>query len=301
MRPATDTIPAPPFPRSLPWVNTEQLRIDKQLGRPLVIAFWDQHRAASMRALLELEQLHRRFGPRGARVIAVHVDSEGEASTHDAVEAVARRLDLTLPIVLDDELQIAEAFGLRGVPSRYIFNQGLILADAHFGLGGMADAEQLVRALVEHGEQRLAQQRDAHGHAAQVTPAEPAGEPEVDESCDQGANIPAAKQPRLLVHPPAATALPEPLPDPAPLVAPVPGELLPGDWRGAYEARAVWLDLEGSGTVQAAGREPLTIAGDGTYLLVDHGHQAAGQLEFGLEGPLTCRSIQLEPGLLPAG
>ncbi len=297
MRPATDTIHAPPFPRSLPWINTEALRIDKQLGRPLVVAFWDARRAVSLRPLLELERWHRKYGPRGARVIAVHVDGDGSGIDEAGVEAAAQRLGLTMPIVLDTDLLIADAYGLRGVPSRYVFDQGLRLIDAHFGLGGFADGESLLRVLVEHGERSLAERR-AQGEAeAVVAAAVPAAEPEVDEGCDQGASVPAAKQPRLLVHPPAPEDLPEPVADAAPYVAPEPAELLPGDFHGPYAAGAVWLQLRGSGTVAAGGADPIAINGDGTYLVVDHGLHTAGALELVLTGDLVCDAVQLEPGV----
>lgn len=298
MRPATDTIHAPPFPRGLPWINTEQLRIDKQLGRPLVIAFWDARRAVSVRPLIELEQWHRAYGPRGARVIAVHVDGDGAGTTADDVRAAAARLGLTMPIVVDEDLLIADAFGLHGVPSRYVFDQGLKLADAHYGLGGFADGERLLLALVEHGEQQLAERRAADATAPEApAAAEPAAEPEEDESCDQGAAVPAAKQPRLIVRPPEPGDLPGPLPDAAPYVAPHPAELLAGDFRGDYEAGAVWLLTRGKGTA-ALGSTTVQVDAPGAYLLVDHGLHAAGSLgDLVLTGKVELEEIQLEPGV----
>lgn len=297
MRPAVDTIHAPPFPRSLPWLNTEALRIDKQFGRPLVVAFWDSRRAVSMRPLLELERWHQLYGPRGARVIAVHVDGEGAGTTTEVVEAATRRLGLTMPVVLDEDLLIADAYGLTGVPSRYIFDQGLKLVDAHFGLGGFADGEQVLTALVEHGE-RVLEQRRAEGDAqAKVDAAKPATEPEVDDGCDQGASVPAAKQPRLLVHPPESSTLPGPAAERVSYVAPEPGEQLPGAFRGAYAAGAVWLQLRGIGTATIGGGEPLAIPGDGTYLVLDHGVHTGGDLTVELTGDLVIDGVQLEPGV----
>lgn len=297
MRPATDTIHCPPFPRGLPWINTEQLRIDKQLGRPLVIAFWDCRRAVSMRPLLELERWHRAYGPRAARVIAVHVDGDGAGTTAEDVSRAAARLELTMPIVVDQDLLIADAYGLKGVPSRYTFDQGLKLVDAHYGLGGYADGERLLLALVEHGERSLAERR-AQGEAdAALAAAEPASEPEEDESCDQGASVPAAKQPRLIVSPPAGSDLPEAIPETAQYVAPEPAELVDGDYRGAYAAGAVWLQLRGNGTATAGARS-IEVDGDGTYLLLDFGLDTEGSLDdLTLSDGLVCEAIQLEPGI----
>lgn len=293
VRPATETIHAPPFPRGLEWLGTAALRVDKQLGRPLVIGFWDLRIGASVRTTLTLERWHRAFAPRGARVIAVHVTGHGEPATVSQVAAVAERHHLTLPIVLDEELRIAESYGISGVPSRYVFDQSLKLVDAHFGLGAEADSTQLLEALVAHGERELAAQ------ASQPEPAAPAGqsaESAGDESCDQGAAVPAAKQPRLLVHPPARESLPVPLPDPAPLVQPIPAERVAGDSRGPYEAGGVWLELRGRGRVLPAGGLPIEVTEDGTYLLQGDGVHRPGIVDFTLEGDVVCDAIQLEPG-----
>lgn len=297
MRPATDTIHAPPFPRGLPWINTEQLRIDKQLGRPLVIAFWDSRRAVSIRPLLELEQWHRTYGPRSARVIAVHVDGDGVGTTADDVRAAVARLGLTMPVVVDEELRIADAFGLSGVPSRYVFDQGLKLVDAHYGLGGFADGERLLLALVEHGERQLAERRATGEASPAPAAAEPASEPEEDESCDQGAAVPPAKQPRLIVTAPEPSALPGPLADAAPYVAPHPAELLAADQRGAYEAGAVWLLTTGTGSA-SLGNTTIAIDGPGAHLLIDHGLHDGGTLDgLTLSDGVQLEEIQLEPGV----
>jgi len=139
VRPAATTIHAPPFPRGLPWLRTAQLRIDKQLGRPLVIAFFDTRRAVSLRPLLELQRWHDDYSARGARIIGVAVDGDESGIDAAEVERTLDRLGVTFPVVIDEELRIAHSYGLSGVPSRYLFDQGLALVDAHFGPAGYSD------------------------------------------------------------------------------------------------------------------------------------------------------------------
>jgi hypothetical protein len=45
------SIPAPPFPRDVPWVNVASLRMDRQRGRPVLVEFWDFCRVNSLRTL----------------------------------------------------------------------------------------------------------------------------------------------------------------------------------------------------------------------------------------------------------
>ena len=51
MRAPADKISAPFFPTGAEWVNVASLRMDKQLGRPVLIEFWDFCRANSLRTL----------------------------------------------------------------------------------------------------------------------------------------------------------------------------------------------------------------------------------------------------------
>lgn len=293
MRPAATTIHAPPFPRNLPWLRTAQLRVDKQLGRPLVIAFFDPRRAVSLRPLIELQRWHDAFASRGARIIGIAVDGDGVGIDAAEVERTLDRLGVHFPVVVDEELRIADSYGLTGVPSRYLFDQGLRLVDAHFGPAGYADGQALLEALVAHGEQQLAAQQAA------PEPAAPAAEAEEDPSCDQGAAAtpPPSRQPRLLVRPPEAGVLPEPAADPGELAAPSPADLLPSDYRGPYEAGGVWATVRGTGSITLAGGDPITVDGDGTVLLADHaGVQTAGVLDLALSGDVELLELQLEPG-----
>lgn len=294
MRPAATTIHAPPFPRGLPWLRTAQLRVDKQLGRPLVIAFFDPRRAVSLRPLLELQRWHEAYAARGARVIGVAVDGDGVGITPEEVEATLDRLGVLFPVVVDAELQIAESYGLTGVPSRYLFDQGLRLVDAHFGPGGYGDGRAILEVLVEHGERQLAERQAA------PEPAAPATTAEEDPSCDQGAAATPApnKQPRLLVTPPEASAIPEPTDDPGTLLAPSPADLLPGDYRGPYAAGALWATVHGAGTVAQVGSPPITIEGQTTVLLADHGGVLTdGVVDLALTGDAGVLELQLEPGI----
>src|SRR5690606_6101316 len=107
----------------------------------------------------------------------------------------------------------------------------------HFGVGGVDDGEQMLTALVEHGERELAKRSEA------VPAATPQATEDPEEKCDQGAAVPAAKQPRLMVHPPDHADLPEPVADRRPFVPPSPAERVAGDSRGPYQAGRVWLEL----------------------------------------------------------
>ena len=94
-------IAAPPFPRDLPWVNVAPLRMDQQIGRPVLVEFWDFCRPNSMRTLPYVREWHRRYEGDGLRVIGVHTSGFPPSASEDAVRAAVARLEINWPVAID--------------------------------------------------------------------------------------------------------------------------------------------------------------------------------------------------------
>src|SRR3712207_9120115 len=84
-RPPVTPTPAPPFPKDLPWVNVAPLRMDKQIGRPVLVEFWDFCRVNSLRTLPYVQEWHRRYAAEGLRVVSVHCPGFPPARAEEAV------------------------------------------------------------------------------------------------------------------------------------------------------------------------------------------------------------------------
>jgi thiol-disulfide isomerase/thioredoxin len=148
LRPPVDTIPAPPFPARLPWVNVASLRMDKQLGRPVLVEFWDFCRPNSIRTLPYLREWHRRYADAGLRVIGVHASGFPPSRDADAVRAAVARLEIEYPVVVDEEFEIWRAYGTEGWPSRYLWGPQGTLFDYHFGEGAYEETERAIQELL---------------------------------------------------------------------------------------------------------------------------------------------------------
>jgi hypothetical protein len=148
VRAQPDTIPAPPFPRGMPWVNVAPLRMDKQLGRPVLIEFWDFCRVNSLRTLPYLKAWHARYADEGLRVIGVHtggfLPSRDEANVRRAVE----RLEIPYPVAIDSELELWDLYGNQGWPARYLWDTGGSLFSLHYGEGAYDETEREIQALL---------------------------------------------------------------------------------------------------------------------------------------------------------
>lgn len=146
--PAEADIIAPSFPGMSRWVNVAMLRMDKQLGRPVLVEFWDFCRVNSLRTLPYVQAWHERYADDGLRVIGVHSPGFEASRDVDAVKAAVERLGIAHPVLIDNELKAFDSYGIEGWPSRYLWNQESRLFDFHFGEGGYAETELAIQELL---------------------------------------------------------------------------------------------------------------------------------------------------------
>jgi thiol-disulfide isomerase/thioredoxin len=148
VRSPSDTIAAPMFPRELTWANVAALRMDQQVGRPVLVEFWDFCRVNSLRTLPYLRAWHERYADAGLRVIGVHTSGFPPSQDEDEVLAAVERLGIEYPVVIDRELAIWQLYGNLGWPARYLWNERLRLDEYHYGEGAYAETERAIQALL---------------------------------------------------------------------------------------------------------------------------------------------------------
>jgi len=173
MRAPVDHIAAPPFPRNLPWINVAMLRMDQQLGRPVLVEFWDFCRPNSIRTLPYVSSWHERYGPLGLRVIGVHTSGFEPSADPQAVRAACRRLGIEHPVVVDTEREIWENYGNLGWPARYLFNPQGMLFDYHYGEGGYGETEAAIQELLAIGQPMVEPLRPEDAPGALLEPQSP--------------------------------------------------------------------------------------------------------------------------------
>jgi thiol-disulfide isomerase/thioredoxin len=145
VRPPRPDIPAPEFPRGLPWVNVAALRMQKQQGRPVLVEFWDFCRPNSLRTLPYVAEWHRRYAGDGLRVIGVHTSGFPPSADPEVVRDACGRLGVEHPVVVDVEHEIWELYGNLGWPARYLWTPQGTLADYHYGEGAYAETERAIQ------------------------------------------------------------------------------------------------------------------------------------------------------------
>jgi hypothetical protein len=140
---------APEFPRDLKWMGVAFLRMAQQIGRPVLVEFFDSARVNSYRTLPYMRAWHERYEVPGLlRVIGVH--SPGYSFGSDPAVAVPaiERMDIPYAVVLDPDFAVWQEYGNRGWPARYIFDRRGVLRFVHWGEGAYQESELVIQELI---------------------------------------------------------------------------------------------------------------------------------------------------------
>jgi hypothetical protein len=159
MRAESPSIPAPPFPRNLPWVNVATLRMDRQRGKAVLVEFWDFCRVNSLRTLPYLKAWHERYADAGLRVIGVHTGGFPPSRDDDNVRRAVERLAITWPVAIDSDLEVWDIYGNEGWPARYLWDPAHRLHSLHYGEGAYAETELEIQSLLGVTREPLASLR----------------------------------------------------------------------------------------------------------------------------------------------
>jgi hypothetical protein len=137
------------IPTGLEWVNVASLRMDQQLGRPVLLEFWDFCRCNSLRTLPYVRAWHERYAAAGLRVISAHAGSYPPSQDPAAVRAAVVRLGIEHPVVIDADFKLWRDYGNEAWPARYLFDQRLRLFSTHVGEGAYEETEAEICELLD--------------------------------------------------------------------------------------------------------------------------------------------------------
>ncbi len=164
------------IPAGLEWVNVASLRMDQQLGRPVLVEFWDFCRVNSLRTLPYVRAWHERYAAHGLRVISAHTGGYPPSQDPAEVRAAVRRLGIEHPVVIDEGFRLWREYGNEAWPARYLFDARLKLHSMHYGEGAYDETEREIGRLLGAPREPLQPVRaeDAPGaRLAAQTPEQP--------------------------------------------------------------------------------------------------------------------------------
>ena len=140
---------APEFPKHAQWVGVAFLRMAQQIGRPILVEFFDSARINSHRTLPYLRAWHERYVEPGLlRIIGVHAPAYSFGRDAEIAVAAIDRMHIPYPVVLDPAFEIWREYGNRGWPARYLFDRRGVLRFVHWGEGEYEETERMIQELV---------------------------------------------------------------------------------------------------------------------------------------------------------
>ncbi len=119
--------PVPDFQLDTPHGDT--LRLSDYRGQAVVLNFWATWCAPCRAEMPELQAVHDQYAASGALTV-IGVD---ELEPPEAVIAFTEELDLTFPMALDRDGELAQVFGLIGLPGTFFIDADGILRDRVLG------------------------------------------------------------------------------------------------------------------------------------------------------------------------
>jgi hypothetical protein len=140
---------APEFPQGLRWVNVALLRMAQQIGRPILVEFFDSARINSHRTLPYTRAWHERYAEQGLlRVIGVHTPAYSFGSDEAVVVRAVEAMEIPYAVVLDPAFAVWREYGNRGWPARYLFDRRGVLRYVHWGEGEYEETERVIQDLI---------------------------------------------------------------------------------------------------------------------------------------------------------
>jgi thiol-disulfide isomerase/thioredoxin len=140
--------PAPELTGISRWINSPPLTMPGLRGKVVLIDFWAYSCINCLRAMPRTEHLYETYKDKGLVVIGVHspeFDFEGQTAN---VENAVKRLGVTYPIALDNELGTWNAWHNQYWPAEYLIDRNGNLIGHQFGEGNYLRMENAVRLLL---------------------------------------------------------------------------------------------------------------------------------------------------------
>ena len=120
---------------TLPLLNGEPFTLSQANARVIALDFWASWCAPCIAALPNLEEVHLWIQQEG-RSAAIYCVNLGD--TPETVSELWNRMGLTMPVVMDSQNTLGDAYEVQAIPVTVIMTDGQI-EDYH--LGGMSSSE----------------------------------------------------------------------------------------------------------------------------------------------------------------
>jgi cytochrome c biogenesis protein CcdA/thiol-disulfide isomerase/thioredoxin len=150
-----DEGPLPDLGDAVGWLNSPPLSKKSLRGKVVLIDFWTYSCINCLRALPYVEGWAAKYKDAGLVVIGVHTPEFAFEKERTNVEKALRELKVTYPVALDNDYKIWRAFNNQYWPAHYFIDGKGRIRYHHFGEGGYAESELVIRELLKQNGAQL--------------------------------------------------------------------------------------------------------------------------------------------------
>ena len=159
-----------PLDRPAVWLNSEPLTADALRGKVVAVEFWTYSCINWLRTLPYVRAWAERYADRGFVVVGAHAPEFGFEHDLDNVRHASGELDVSYPIVIDNEFAIWRAFGNRYWPALYLVDRDGRIRFQHFGEEAYEETEQAIQQLLDVDEELVTRRRRRRRRARPTGP-----------------------------------------------------------------------------------------------------------------------------------
>lgn len=147
---------APPIIAEGPWINTDHpLSLEDLQGKVVLIDFWTYSCVNCVRTIPYLRTWYEKYAEEGLVIIGVHTPEFPFERNEGNVKRAVRDLDVTWPVVLDNNFAQWNAYQNRYWPAHFFIDSTGRIRYFQFGEGSYEEAEEVIRALLKEAGSNL--------------------------------------------------------------------------------------------------------------------------------------------------
>ncbi len=133
------------------WINAKPLTLSKLRGKPVLLEFWTYGCINCLHTIPTVNEWARIFGNKLV-IIGVHTPEFDHEKVLSNVRSNVKKLNITYPVVTDNDYSTWDAYHQRYWPAMYIIDQKGIIRHVHIGEGDYRATERIIQSIINQGE-----------------------------------------------------------------------------------------------------------------------------------------------------
>jgi cytochrome c biogenesis protein CcdA/thiol-disulfide isomerase/thioredoxin len=140
--------PAPEFTGISNWLNSRPLTISALRGKVVLVDFWTYSCVNCLRTLPFVRAWDKAYRGDGLQIVGVHTPEFAFEHEVRNVRGAVKRLRVRYAVAIDNDYGTWNAFGNQYWPAKYLIDREGHVRFVHFGEGGYAETERVIRRLL---------------------------------------------------------------------------------------------------------------------------------------------------------